>query len=78
MPKVVCGKPRKFDTIHLVVKGKLQLLLVLMLLVKQFIQWSYTVLQGRSTPFRGGRAGADTGFMKGGGGGGGGGGGTIY
>ena len=24
--------------------------------------------QGRSTPFRGGRAGADTGFMKGGGG----------
>ena len=30
--------------------------------------------QGRSTPFRGGRAGADTGFMKGGGGGGGGGG----
>ena len=43
-PKVVCGKPRKFDTIHLVVKGKLQLLLVLMLPVKQFIQWSYTVL----------------------------------
>ena len=30
-------------------------------------------LQGRSTPFRGGRAGADTGLMKGGGGGGGGG-----
>ena len=30
------------------------------------------LIQGRSTPFRGGRAGADTGFMKGGGGGGGG------
>ena len=35
------------------------------------------MLQGRSTPFRGGRAGADTEFMKGGGGGGGGGG-ALY